>query len=132
MFAPRLRLAELHHGEGGYRETEAAIRELLELDPAAPVPLADPADDDDAPLIVPTADVDGPYAGAYTAGEVWVVVDRPGTVLVDGEERPLDRVGAHRVLQHPVSQRGEVTIAEQGEARVLRTAFLPGLAPGPD
>jgi hypothetical protein len=130
LFAPRLRLAELHHGEGGYPETEAVIRDLLALPAGDPVPLADPADDDDAPLVVPTADADGPYAGRYTAGEVWVVVDGPGEVLVDGTPVALDRVGAHRVRRHERSARGEITIAGTGTARVLRTAFLPGLAPG--
>jgi hypothetical protein len=128
LFAPRLRLADVHHGEGAYAETEAVIRELLGLEAGDPVPLADPADDDDAPLVVPSADVDGPYAGPYTAGEVWVVVDRPGEVLVDGETVALDRVGAHRVRRHERSEQGEVAIAESGGARVLRTAFLPGLA----
>lgn len=128
LFAPRLKLYELHHGEGAYHETEAAIRELLELDAGDLLPLADPADDDDVPIVVPTPDVEGPYAGPYTAGEVWVTVDRPGAVLVDGAEVAVDRIGAHRVVRHERSQAGEIAVAESGDARVLRTGFLPGLA----
>lgn len=127
LIAPRLRLFEVHHGEGDYHGTERAIQELLGIDEPL-TPLADPADDDDAPIVVPTADVEGPYAGPYAAGEVWVVVDRPGTVAVNGEPHVLDRVGAHRVLRHERHTAGEVEVTGDGSAEVLMTAFLPGLA----
>lgn len=128
LFAPRLRLFETHNGEGDYHGTERAIQELLELDEPL-TPLADPADDDDAPIVVPTADVEGAYRGAYAAGEVWVVVDGPGTVVVNGEAHALGRVGAHRVIRHEHHTAGEVEVAGDGTAAVLMTAFLPGLAP---
>ena len=127
LFAPRLRLFEVHHGEGDYHGTERAIQELLGIDEPL-TPLADPADDDDAPIVVPTTDVEGAYSGPYAAGEVWVVVDRPGTVIVDGEVRALDRLGAHRVIRHERHTAGELTVTAGEGAAVLMTAFLPGLA----
>ena len=55
LFAPRLRLADFHHGEGDYHGCERAIRELLEIGGDADlVPLVRAADDDDAPIVVPT------------------------------------------------------------------------------
>ncbi len=128
VFAPRLKLFEVHHGEGDYAGTERAIQELLEIDEPL-TPLADPADDDDVPIVVPTADVEGPYSGPYAAGEVWVIVDGPGTVTVNGEQHVLDRLGAHRVIRHARHAAGEVTVEPDGEVEVLATAFLPGLAP---
>ena len=127
LFAPRLKLFEVHHGEGDYHGTERAIQELLGIDEPL-TPLADPADDDDVPIVVPTADVDGPYAGAYAAGEVWVVVDGPATITVNDEVRVLDRLGAHRVIRHDRHTAGEVRIAGRDVGAVLATAFLPGLA----
>ena len=133
LFAPRLKLFEVHHGEGDYPGTERAIQELLELDEPL-TPFADPADDDDVPIVVPTAGVDGAHSGPYAAGEVWVVVDGPGTVTVNGRTLELDRVGAHRVVRHERHEAGEVEIVAEPGVEVLRTVFLPGLAelaPGP-
>lgn len=127
LFAPRLRLFEAHHGEGDYAGTELAIQELLELDEPT-TPLLDPTDDDDAELVVPTAGVDGPFSGSYAAGEVWVVVDGPGVVSVNGAAHELDRVGAHRVIRHERHERGELRIEPAPGTRVLRTVFMPGLA----
>lgn len=127
LFAPRLRLFEVHHGEGDYHGTERAIQELLGIDEPL-TPLVDPADDDDVPIVVPTADVEGAYAGAYAAGEVWVVVDGPATITVNGEDHVLDRLGAHRVIRHDRHTAGELRIAGDDAGAVLSTAFLPGLA----
>lgn len=128
LFAPPLKLFDTHHGEGDYAGTERAIQELLGIDEPL-IPLVDPADDDDAPIVVPTADVPGPYAGPYAAGEVWVVVDRPGTVTVNGTVHALDRLGAHRVIRHERHERGTVEVLAGADVEVLATAFLPGLAP---
>jgi len=128
LFAPPLKLFETHHGEGDYAGTERAIQELLELDEPL-TPLFDPADDDDVPIVVPTPDVDGAYSGPYAAGEVWVVVDRPGTVTVNGAPHELDRMGAHRVIRHERHEAGTVTVTATPGVTVLQTAFLPGLAP---
>ena len=127
LWAPRLRLFDAHHGEGDYHGTERAIQELLGIEEPL-TPLVDPTDDDDVPIVVPTADVEGPFDGAYAAGEVWVVVDRPGTVLVNDEPRELDHLGAHRVIRHERHTAGELRVAGTGDAEVLMTAFLPGLA----
>jgi hypothetical protein len=128
LFAPPLKLFDTHHGEGDYAGTERAIQELLEIDEPL-LPLQDPADDDDAPIVVPTADVAGAYSGDYAAGEVWVVVDRPGTVTVNGTPHALDRVGAHRVVRHERHAAGTLSVLPEPGVEVLMTAFLPGLAP---
>jgi hypothetical protein len=128
LFAPPLKLFDTHHGEGDYAGTERAIQELLELDEPL-TPLLDPTDDDDAPIVVPTADVSGAYGGDYSAGEVWVVVDRPGTVTVNGSAHELDRMGAHRVIRHERHASGALELRPAAGVEVLATAFLPGLAP---
>ena len=57
-----------HHGEGDYHGCERAIRELLETRRRRDlVPLVRAADDDDAPIVVPTADRDGAYSGPVRA-----------------------------------------------------------------
>ncbi len=72
LFAPRLKLVDVHHGEGDYHGTERVIQELLGVDGDL-VELVRPSDDDDAPIVVPTAEREGAYSGPYEAGEVWVV-----------------------------------------------------------
>lgn len=127
LFAPRLRLFEVHHGEGDYEGTERAIQELLEVDE----PLTgrfDPTDDDDVEIVVPTAAVEGAHEGRYAAGEVWVAVDGPGVVTVNGTAHELDRVGAHRVVRHGRHSSGDLRIEAQAGVQVLRTVFMPGLA----
>ena len=127
VLAPGLRLVDVHFGEGGYSEAEAAIIDLLGIDAVAGEPLRG-ADRDDALVVIPTADADGPYSGAYAAGEVWIVIDKPGTVEVDGRSLALTRAGAHRVVAH--ERHTEATIAIRAvDADILRTAFAPGLAP---
>ncbi|CAB4932691.1 unannotated protein [freshwater metagenome] len=127
LFAPRLKLVEARFGEGGYHETERAIQELLGIDE----PLTDfirAADDDDVPIVLPTAEHDGPHSGPYAAGEVWIITDRPGTVLVNGEAHELAHPGAHLVLAHERHTEGDLTIEPQGDVTVLQTWFAPGLA----
>lgn len=127
LFAPRLRLYEVHHGEGDYEGTERAIQELLGID-EPPIPLLDPTDDDDAEIVVPTTAVEGAFQGPYGAGEVWIVVDGPGVVTVNGAAHELDRVGAHRVIRHERHAAGELHVEAAPGVQVLRTAFMPGLA----
>ena len=55
LFNQDLRLFEVHFGEGGYRETEAAIQELLGVE-GDPVPYQHPEDDPEARIVVPTTD----------------------------------------------------------------------------
>lgn len=128
VLAPGMRLVDVHFGEGGYVEAERAIQELLGLDEPTSAPLR-PADAGDALVVVPTDDVPGPYAGPFAAGEVWVVVDGPCTVGVDGTPTVLTRIGAHRIRVRERHGTGSIAITPGAGARVLRTAFGPGLAP---
>jgi len=129
LFAPRMKLVDVHHGEGDYHGCERAIRELLGLgDPDDLVPLMHPADDDDAPIVVPTADREGAYSGAYGAGQVWVV-SGGGELRVNGESRTIDGPGAHLIVEHERHTEAELLL-EPGEGLdVLATCFTPGLAP---
>ena len=126
VLAPGLRLVDVHFGEGGYADAEGAIRDLVADDGPVVAPLR-ACDHDDALLVVPTDDVRGPYQGPYAAGEVWVVVDAPGAIEVDGERRELRRAGAHRVSAHDRHTAGTVAIDSREGVEVLRTAFAPGL-----
>ena len=128
VLAPGMRLVDVHFGEGAYTEAELAIQELLGAGGATSAPLR-PADGDDALIVVPTDDVAGPHDGPFAAGEVWIVVDGPGTVDVDGTPFVLDRFGAHRVAAFDGHRTGSIAIAPHDGVRVLRTVFGPGLAP---
>ena len=128
VLAPGMRLVDVHFGEGGYAESERAIQQLL----GTPGPVLEPlraADREDALVVVPTADAAGAHTGPYAAGEVWVVVDGPGSVRVDGIDRALGRAGAHRVIAHEEHTAAAVRIEAGDGVRVLRTAFAAGLAP---
>lgn len=124
-------LLEYHFGEGGYAETEAAIRLALGLEPAEPVAPVRPADAPDAPLVVQSDDVAGCYSGPYEAGEVWAVLEPPtggGTVRVNGAMLTVDHPGAHRLIAHERSTAGELSL-ELGDGIVCHAVcFAPGLA----
>jgi hypothetical protein len=126
-------LVHYEHGEGGYRETEEAILELLGMDAEPLAPLR-PLDDDDAPLAMPTPDQPGPWSGTYTAGEVWVVAepgaDGPGTLTVNGETTVVDHPGAYLVVAHEVSTTAELDLEADDGTTVHGVSFAPGLAPG--
>ena len=129
LFAPRLKLVDVHHGEGDYHGCERAIRELLELDGENDlVPLVRPSDDDDTPIVVPTADREGAYCGAYGAGEVWVVTDRAGELEVNGALVAVPGPGAHLVIEHERHAAGELNVVPHDGLEVLATRFAPGLA----
>lgn len=131
LFRRGLRLLDFHLGEGAYEETEAVIREALDLAPADPVPPVRPEDAADAMLVVPTPEQPGAYSGPYDAGEIWVVAAGEGELRVDGEPYVVDRPGAHLLRRHEVSVRGvlelEVDPAHPG-VEVLATVFSAGLA----
>ncbi|MSW95830.1 MAG: DipZ protein [Actinobacteria bacterium] len=127
LFAPRMKLAQAWFGEGGYRETEEIIQELLGA-PGDPVPLVRPSDDDDAPIVIPTAEHAGPHDGPYAAGEAWIVTDRAGTVAINGEDRELAHPGAHLLIAHERHTADELTVEPRGDVEVLLTWFAPGLA----
>lgn len=131
LFNQELRLFEVHFGEGGYHETEAAIQELLDVE-GDPVPYLHPEDDPDARIVVPTADVEGPYSGPYEAGAVWAVLevaDTGRTITVNGEERSVNFTGAHLLVDHGRHEAAVLDLA-LGEGVICHAVcFTPGLAP---
>jgi hypothetical protein len=133
LFNQELRLFEVHFGEGGYHETEAAIQELLDV-AGEPVAYVRPEDDPDARIVVPTPDVEGPYSGPYEAGEVSVVLEvaEPGSasasIVVNGEERAVDYTGVHSLVRHEHHEAGVLDLEVGDGVRCLATLFTPGLA----
>ena len=127
LFAPQLKLFEAHHGEGDYAGTELAIQELLGVEREV-VPLLRAADDDDAPIVVPTAAVDGAHRGSYQAGAVWVIAAAAGTLTVDGVEVELAHPGAHLVREHERHERGWIELVPRDGLEIYATEFEAGLA----
>jgi len=122
------RLYEAHNGEGGYLETEAAIRELLS-DDGDDVGLLRAEDDPDALLVVPTPDVEGPYSGPYAAGGVWGVFAGAGEVVANGLSMQLSAPGAFQLLWHEQHTEGVLALEVGAGVECLATVFTPGLAP---
>jgi hypothetical protein len=127
LFDQDLRLFEVHFGEGAYRETEAAIQELLGVE-REPVPYLHPEDDPEARIAVPTPDHEGAWSGPYEAGAVWAVVDGAGTLRVNGEERRIDAPGAYLLVQHGRHEHGGLELEASDGLACLATCFTPGLA----
>lgn len=128
LFAPGLRLVDVHHGEGAYDETERAIQDLLEIEREVLRPLR-AADAGDALVVVPSADKPGAWSGPYAAGEVWVVTGGAGELAVDGERRSVEHAGAHLLIAHERHTEGVLDLRPLGDLEVLLTTFAPGLAP---
>lgn len=134
LFNQDLRLFEAHMGEGGYHETEAAIQELLGIEGEPLTEYLHPEDDPDALVVVPTDDVAGAYEGPYEAGAVWAVLEledaeTPGTIVVDGAERPVDYTGAHLLIAHERHEAGVLAFSAGAGVVAHATCFTPGLAP---
>ena len=91
-------------------------------------PLVRPADDDDVPIVVPTADREGAYSGPYGAGEVWVVSGGAGELVVDGGRQALPGAGAHLIVEHPRHVSAELELEPLDGLEILATCFAPGLA----
>jgi hypothetical protein len=124
----RLRLFEIHYGEGAYRETEEAIQELLGVDADLVEPLR-PEDEPSAMLVVPTPEQQGAYSGPYEAGAVWAVLEGTGTIRVNGEDHDVAYTGAHELIEHDIHTEGVLAL-EIGEGVTCHaTTFTPGLAP---
>lgn len=128
LFAPGLRLFEVHHGEGGYADTERAIQELLGIERDV-LPLVRPGDGDDTPIAVPSTDREGAYSGPYEAGEVWVVSGGGGTLRVNGRDEELAHAGAHLILEHKRHGQGVLELCPADGLEIYATCFAPGLAP---
>lgn len=130
LFAPRLKLYDVHHGEGDYHGCERAIRELLEIeDPDDLVPLIRKADDDDASIVVPSPDQEGSYSGPYAAGAVWIVTGQPGQLRVNGEPQQIPSAGAHLLIEHDHHTEAILTLEPEPGLQIHATLFEPGLAP---
>jgi thiol-disulfide isomerase/thioredoxin len=133
LFDGGARLFEYHYGEGGYRETELAIQELLgaEREPLAPLRAEDaPA----ATLAAPTPERHGAHRGHYEAGGVWTVLDGAGTVrardAISGahSEVTITAPGAYELIEHDRHTTGELELELDGSVRCLATCFTPGVA----
>src|SRR3954468_11777018 len=131
LFNQELRLFEVHFGEGGYHETEAAIQELLGVEGVEPLPYVHPEDDPDARIVVPTPDVEGAYSGPYEAGAAWAVLEagEPSTIIVNGELRPVDYTGAHLLVAHEHHEAGVLELELGPHVVCHAVCFTPGLAP---
>lgn len=121
-------LFEYHHGEGGYAETEAAIRELLG-DDGDDVGLLRAEDDPEALLVVPTPDVEGAYSGPYEAGGVWGVFSGTGRVAANGLAMELTAPGAFNLVMHERHTAGTLELDVGAGVTCHATCFTPGLAP---
>lgn len=127
LFDADLRLFEVHFGEGGYGETEDAIRELLG-DEGERVGLLRPEDDPEAQLVVPTAGQQGAYSGPYEAGAVWAVLEGEGEITVNGRPHPVTFSGAHELVTHPRHEHGVLALEVGAGVTCHATLFTPGLA----
>jgi hypothetical protein len=139
LFDGHTRLFEYHYGEGGYKETERAIQELLgvEREPLAPLR---PEDACGALLVVPTPEHSGIYSGPYEAGGVWAVLDGSGTVQVSDHndsgngtpDRPREisvtHPGAYLLVEHPRHTKGLLDFQVDAGVQCLATCFTPGVA----
>ncbi len=122
------RLVDVHHGEGGYLDTEAVIRELLG-DDGDDVGLLRPEDNPEALLVIPTDDVEGPFDGPYEAGGVWGVFAGAGTVTTNGLSMELSGPGAFNLVWHEAHTAGVLELQIGAGVECLATCFTPGLAP---
>jgi hypothetical protein len=128
LFNQDLRLFEVHFGEGGYRETEAAIQELLGIERDM-VPWQHPEDDPEARIAVPTDDQPGAWSGPYEAGAVWAVLEGSGTIKVNGQVRPISDSGAHLLIDHGHHEHGVLELEVGDGVTCHAVCFTPGLAP---
>ena len=127
LFDQRGMLLHYHYGEGGYDETELAIQELLSIDEPILTPFR-PEERPDARLEPQTDDVEGPYSGPYTAGEVWAVLDGSGIVEVNGRSVPVDHPGAYELIAHARSTAGQLALEVGEGVTCYAVCFTPGRA----
>ncbi len=126
LFDERGMLLHYHYGEGGYDETELAIQELLSIDEPILTPFR-PEEAPDARLQPQTDDIEGPYSGPYTAGEVWAVLDGSGIVEVNGRSIPVDHPGAYELIAHARSTAGHLALEVGAGVTCYAVCFTPGL-----
>ncbi len=127
LFGPDGYLFEYHYGEGGYRDTELAIQELLGVH-RAPLDPVRPEDAPEVQLVVQSDDVAGPYSGPYEAGGVWAVLDGEGWVRVGARQLTVEYPGAYELISHPQSTAGVLDLEVGPGVRCHAVCFTPGLA----
>ena len=149
LFDGHARLFDYHYGEGGYRETEFAIQELLgvEQEPLAPVR---PEDTPDARLLPQTPEQPLAWSGPYEAGGVWAVLDGAGTVTASatksdgtrfsdgtpssdgtptgGSTVTVEHPGAYMLIEHKRHTAGVLALEVGNGVECLATCFTPGVA----
>jgi hypothetical protein len=121
-------LFDYHYGEGGYRDTELAIQELLGLDGPTLAPLR-PEDAPGARLAAQSEDVPGPYNGPYEAGGVWAVLDGAGWVSANRRRFYVQHPGCYELVSHPRSTSGMLELELEQGVTCHAVCFTPGLAP---
>jgi hypothetical protein len=127
LFNQQGRLFDYHYGEGGYRDTELAIQELLGVQ--RPVLAAiRPEDEPGAQLAPQSEDVPGPYSGPYEAGGAWAVLDGQGSVTINGRQLTVEHPGAYQLVSHPRSTAAELELEMEPGVRCHAVCFTPGLA----
>ena len=119
-------LTHFHYGEGAYAETERAIQEQLGVERDVLAPLR-PEDDPDARIVVPTADVEGPYQGPYEAGGAWAVLSGTGAVGVNGREVRVDHPGVYALVEHERHTEGVLEVGHDDTVTWHATCFTPGV-----
>ncbi len=119
-------LFDYHYGEGGYRDTELAIQELLGVEREL-LPIVRAEDAPEAVLVAQSEEVEGPYSGSYEAGEVWAVLDGHGTVTANGRVIEVSAPGCYRLIAHPHSTAGTLDFSVGAGVRCYAVCFIPGL-----
>jgi hypothetical protein len=128
----RPRQFDYHHGEGGYRETELAIQELVGVE-REPMDPARPEDAPDAQLLAQTEDQPGAYCGPYEAGGVWAVLAGMGTVRYGDSsngvrgELTVTQAGAYPLIEHERHTEGVLVLECSSGVECLATCFTPGV-----
>jgi hypothetical protein len=126
LFDQRGALFEYHYGEGGYAETEAAIAELLGIEPEPLQPVR-PEDAPGAEVGLPSDDVPGPYSGPYEAGAVWAVLSGAGTVTANGRDFAVEHPGAYELIHHDRHEAGVLDLTVDDGVECHAVCFTPGL-----
>jgi hypothetical protein len=123
----RLRLRDVHYGEGAYAETEAAIQELLGIEGPLLAPLR-PEDEPDALLPAQTEDQPGAYSGPYEAGGVWAVLEGEGKVVANGRTIEVSHPGCYPLVEHERHTAGVLELAVGEGVSCHAVCFTPGVA----
>lgn len=130
LFDGQARLVEYHYGEGSYSETEAAICELLDIEPPPFAPLR-PEDAPGAVLEAPSPAEQLPpaYSGPYRSGGVWAVLSGSGELSANGRSLAIEHPGAYELIRHERSTDGQLELELGAGVSCHAVCLTPGLAP---